>query len=139
MIGPGDPGGMLGLATYGGRVNVVAPDATASAQRAAILDVACASGWLDPKDEAANVTWVQSFYRDLFADSGGVPVPGDAYEGSLINHPNPDLADPSWNTSGIPWTTLYYKANYARLERVKAQWDPRNVFRHALSIPPSLP
>src|SRR5678816_4283414 len=40
-------GGMLGLATYGGRINTVAPDATASAQRGAILDMACTTGWLD--------------------------------------------------------------------------------------------
>ena len=53
---------------------------------------------------------VRSFYRDLFADSGGVPVPGDAYEGA-------------------------FKENYPRLQHVKARWDPRNVFHHALSIP----
>ena len=70
-------GGMLGLATYGGRINTVAPDATASAQRDSILDIACTTGWLDPRDEAKNLTWVRAFYRDLFAETGGVPVPGD--------------------------------------------------------------
>src|SRR6266487_4636822 len=59
---------------YGGRINTVAPDATASAQRDAILDVACNTGWLDPQDEAKNLAWVRAFYRDLFAESGGVPV-----------------------------------------------------------------
>jgi aclacinomycin oxidase len=127
-------GGMLGFATYGGRVNVVAPDATASSQRASILDMACTTGWLDPADEAGNTAWVRAFYRELFADTGGMPVPGDAYEGTLINHPDVDLADASWNTSGVPWSRLYYKDNYPRLQRVKARWDPRNVFRHALSI-----
>jgi hypothetical protein len=77
---------------------------------------------------------VRAFYRDLFADSGGVPVPGDAYDGTFINHPDTDLADPALNTSGVPWQTLYYKENYSRLQRVKAQWDPRNLFHHALSI-----
>jgi aclacinomycin oxidase len=128
---------MFGLATYGGRVNTVAPDATASAQRGAILDVACTAGWIDPREEAENVAWARAFYRDLFAGTGGVPVPGDAYEGALINHPDTDLADPTLNTSGVPWHTLYYKANYARLQRVKAQWDPRDVFRHALSVRPA--
>jgi aclacinomycin oxidase len=127
-------GGMLGMAAYGGRINTVASDATASAQRDSILDLACTTGWQDPRDEAKNLAWVRAFYRDLFADTGGVPIPGDAYDGAFINHPDPDLADPAWNTSGVPWSTLYYKDGYARLQRVKARWDPRDVFRHALSI-----
>jgi hypothetical protein len=127
-------GGMLGLATYGGRINTVAPDATASAQRDSILDIACTTGWLDTQEEAKNLTWVRSFYRDLFAESGGVPVTGEAYDGTFINHPDTDLADPALNTSRVPWHTLYYKSNYPRLQRVKARWDPRDVFRHALSI-----
>ena len=127
-------GGMLGLATYGGRINIVAPDATASAQRHSILDIACTTGWLDPREEEKNLKWVRAFYRDLFAERGGVPIPGAAYDGTFINHPDTDLADPKLNTSGVPWHTLYYNANYPRLQRIKAQWDPRNVFRHALSI-----
>ncbi len=127
-------GGMLGLATYGGRINTVAPDATASAQRGSILDMACTTGWLDPREEAKNLTWVRAFYRDRFAESGGVPVPGEAYDGAFINHPDTDLADPALNTSGVPWYRLYYKDNYPRLQRIKARWDPRDVFRHALSI-----
>jgi len=127
-------GGMLGLATYGGRINTVAPDATASSQRGSILDTACTTGWLDPREEAQNLAWVRAFYRDLFAESGGVPVPGEAYDGAMINHPDTDLADPALNTSGVPWHTIYYKEGYPRLQQIKARWDPRNVFRHALSI-----
>jgi hypothetical protein len=130
------PGGSLGLATYGGRVNTVAPDATASAQRDSILDTSCSVGWQDPQDEARNLTWVRAFYRDLFADTGGVPVPGEICDGAMINHPDVDLADPEWNTSGVPWHTLYYKDNYPRLQWIKSRWDPGNVFHHALSIRP---
>lgn len=127
-------GGVLGMATYGGRINNVATDATAAAQRNSILDMACNVGWMDEADAAKNLTWVRAFYRELFANSGGVPVPGDAYDGAFINHPDVDLADPALNTSGVPWHALYYNENYPRLQRIKARWDPRNVFRHALSI-----
>jgi FAD/FMN-containing dehydrogenase len=129
-------GGMLGFASYGGRVNTLAPDATASVHRHSILDMACTTGWLDPREEAKNLAWVRGFYRELFAESGGVPIPGPAYDGAMINHPDTDVADPALNTSGVPWPALYYHANYPRLQRAKAQWDPRNEFRHALSIRP---
>jgi aclacinomycin oxidase len=71
---------------------------------------------------------VRAFYRDVFAQTGGVPAPGDGFDGALINHPDTDLADPTLNTSGVAWQTIYYQVNYPRLQRVKAQWDPRNVF-----------
>ncbi len=128
-------GGMLGLASYGGRINAVAPDATAAAQRRSIADLACTAGWLAPDDADAHLAWVRAFYRELFADSGGVPVPGDTTDGAFINHPDTDLADAAWNRSGVPWTTLYYQDNVARLQGAKARWDPRQVFRHGLSIP----
>jgi hypothetical protein len=128
------PGGTLALGTYGGRVNTVPPGETATAQRDAILSLGCVAGWGNPKDEAAALAWVRPLYRDLFAETGGVPVPGEATDGAMINHPDVDLADPAWNTSGVPWHTFYYKDNYPRLQRVKARWDPRNVFHHALSI-----
>jgi FAD/FMN-containing dehydrogenase len=129
-------GGMFGLASYGGRINAVEPLATASAHRDCILTTACNTGWLDPRDEEKNLAWVRAFYRELFADTGGVPAPGVRAGGALINHPDSDLADATLNTSGVPWFELYYRASYPRLQRIKAKWDPRNVFRHALSIQP---
>jgi aclacinomycin oxidase len=127
-------GGFIGLATYGGRVNVLPPDATAAAQRSSILDAALAVGWQNAEDEARSLSWVREFYRDLFAETGGVPVPNASTDGAMINHPDADLADPDWNTSGVPWHTMYYLNNYARLQQVKARYDPRNVFHHALAI-----
>ena len=131
------PGGMVGLATYGGKINTVAPNATASAQRDSILTTSCTVGWMDHREEVRSLAWVRAFYREMFAATGGVPVPGDVCDGAFINHPDVDLADPEWNTSGVPWSTLYYKDNYPRLQRIKARWDPRNVFHHALSIRPA--
>jgi hypothetical protein len=129
-------GGGFGMATYGGQVNTVAPDATASPQRDCILDVACNTGWGDPEGEKASLSWVRNFYYDLFKNSGGVPVPNGQTAGSMINHPDTDLADPQWNKSGVPWHSLYYHSNYSRLQQVKSKWDPLNIFYHTLSIRP---
>lgn len=127
-------GGGLGMATYGGKVNTIAPGATASAQRDSILDVACNTGWISPEGAAPSLEWVRNFYKDLFPASGGVPAPNDQTDGTMINHPDTDLATAEWNQSGVPWSTLYYKENYPRLQQVKAKWDPLNIFYHALSI-----
>ena len=51
----------------------------------------------------------RAFYQELFAETGGVPLPGEAYDGAFINHPDTDLADLTLITSGVPWYTLYYK------------------------------
>ncbi|GAA4068698.1 FAD-binding oxidoreductase [Actinomadura miaoliensis] len=126
-------GGMLNLYTFGGRVNTVAPDATATPHRDTIMKVFLINGWEDPADDHRHITWLRELYRDLYADTGGVPAPGD---GAFINYPDADLADPAWNR-GAPWHTLYYRDNYARLQQVKARWDPRDVFRHALSVRPA--
>ncbi|MDO6432702.1 FAD-binding oxidoreductase [Flavitalea sp. BT771] len=132
-----DPvGGGLGMATYGCQVNKVASDATASAQRDCILDVACNTGWGNPEGEIASLAWVREFYQELFKTSGGVPVPNEQTAGSMINHPDTDFADPKWNKSGVPWHSLYYNGNYSRLQQVKSKWDPLNIFYHALSIRP---
>jgi FAD/FMN-containing dehydrogenase len=127
--------GML-LIGYGGAVRSVPAGATAVAQRDVVMKAVYQNIWLDEADDAANVAWVRNLYRDVYAATGGVPVPGEVDDGSYINYPDADLADPAWNTSGVPWSTLYYKENYPRLQRVKAKWDPRNIFHHALSVQP---
>jgi aclacinomycin oxidase len=128
--------GML-LIGYGGEVRSVPAGATAVAQRDVIMKAVFQNIWVDETQDAASLSWVRNLYRDVYAATGGVPVPDDANDGSYINYPDADLADPAWNTSGVPWPTLYYKDNYPRLRQVKARWDPLDVFRHALSIEPA--
>jgi len=128
------PGGFMGLATYGGKVNTVASDVTASSQRNAILTTACVSGWLDSEEESKYMEWVRNCYKDLFKDTGGVPVSNKQLGGCIIAHPDNDLADPELNKSGVPWHKLYYPDNYARLQKIKAKWDPLNIFKHSLSV-----
>lgn len=128
--------GML-LVGYGGQVRAQPSGSTATAQRDVVMKAVYQSVWLDEVDDAANLAWVRDLYRDVYAATGGVPVPGEVSDGSYINYADNDLADPVWNTSGVPWSTLYYKDNYPRLRRVKARWDPRNVFHHPLAIEPA--
>ncbi|MFE3875599.1 FAD-binding oxidoreductase [Kitasatospora sp. NPDC059146] len=125
--------GML-VVGYGGQVRAVEPGATAVAQRDVVMKAVYHSVWAEEKDDDAHLSWVRALYREVYRDTGGVPVPGAVSDGSYINYPDADLADPAWNTSGVPWHTLYYQGGYPRLQRAKARWDPRNVFRHALSV-----
>ncbi|MFJ8017268.1 FAD-dependent oxidoreductase [Streptomyces sp. NPDC096339] len=122
------------LGSFGGQINATAENASASVHRTAIMLASVFSCWDVPADDAKHQTWNREFYRDLYADTGGVPVPSDRYDGCFVNWPDPDLADPAWNTSGVPWTTLYYKGNYAKLQQVKAKYDPKDIFRHKLSV-----
>ncbi|MFJ4854613.1 FAD-binding oxidoreductase [Streptomyces sp. NPDC088730] len=133
----GTPAGGLELFGYGGQVNTVRPGETAVAQRDSVMKADFHTVWADESDDAASLAWVRDFYRDVYRDTGGVPVPDGISDGSYINYPDVDLADPAWNTSGVPWHTLYYKDNYPRLQRVKSRWDPLNVFHHPLAVRPA--
>ncbi|GAA2601516.1 FAD-binding protein [Actinomadura fulvescens] len=130
-----NPTAIVMLMSHGGKVNTVAPGATAVAQRDSVIKANYIGFWTDQARDDEHVAWVRDFYRDVYADTGGVPVPGDRTDGCFINYADADLADPKWNGSQVAWHRLYYKDNYPRLQQVKARWDPRNVFHHALSIP----
>lgn len=125
---------LVALDSYGGRVNTVAPDATAVAQRDSVLKVLFMNTWQDAADDAVNLGWMRRFHGAVFAKTGGVPAPDDSQDGAFLNFADTDLADPEWNTSDSPWHELYYKDNYPRLQGVRAAYDPRGVFGHALSV-----
>jgi aclacinomycin oxidase len=131
-----NPKATLLLNGTGGRARSVSSGATAVAQRDSVLKAIFQICWDKPADDERQLRWLREFYRAVFARTGGVPVPDGHADGSYINYPDVDLADPAWNTSGVPWHTLYYKENYPRLQQVKARWDPLDMFRHALSVRP---
>ncbi|MEU1120031.1 FAD-binding protein [Streptomyces sp. NPDC005879] len=132
-----NPAALLLIAGYGGRVNAVAPDATAVAQRDSVLKLQYLAFWQDAAEDARHLAWVREFYRDVYGASGGVPAPGRVNDGCFVNYADTDLGDPALNTSKTPWHSLYYKDNYPRLQRVKADWDPRGILRHAQSVEPA--
>lgn len=132
-----NPAGIVEIAGYGGKVNTLSPSATAVPQRDSVMKMLYLSLWATPAEDTKNLTWVRNWYRNVYAASGGVPAPFNGVnDGAFINYADADLADPELNRSGVPWHSLYFKDNYARLRGVKSQYDPRNLFRHALSIRP---
>lgn len=112
----------------------MASNATVVPQRDSIIKPQFIVSWTDSSMDDENIAWVRELYRDVFSDTGGVPVPNALTDGCYVNYADGDLSDPAWNTSGVPWSELYYKANYAALQRIKATWDPANVFRHDQSV-----
>jgi FAD binding domain/Berberine and berberine like len=125
---------LVQIDSYGCRVNAVGAADTAVPQRDSVLKLQYQVYWTDPAQEAQHLNWIRSFYSAVYASTGGVPVPNAVTDGCYVNYPDIDLSDPSFNRSGVPWSTLYYKGNYPRLRQVKAKYDPRNIFRHRQSI-----
>lgn len=119
----------------GGQISAVPNSATAISYRNSVMLAFWNVYWPTPAGDAANIAWIRNFYSQIFATTGGVPDPANAaYQGCCINLPDLDMADPTINTSGVPWQTLYYGSNYPRLQTAKAKWDPNNYFQHPMSI-----
>ncbi|MFI1617596.1 FAD-dependent oxidoreductase [Streptomyces lydicus] len=159
-----NPQALLQVDSYGGAINLPDRHETAVYQRSSVLKLQYQTYWrnedsnedgvadhhdadVDPSIAAPHLRWIREFYRDVYAETGGVPVlqpdgaaDGDAplpvTDGCYINYPDTDLDDPEWNTSGQSSHRLYYGDNYRRLQGVKEYWDPRNVFRNAQSVQP---
>ncbi len=119
-----NPQALVQVDSYGCQVNAVDPAATAVAQRSSIMKLQYQTYWTDPADDDANLAWIRGLYTAMYGEDG--PMPDDLMDGCYVNYPDVDLKD---------WSTLYYKENYARLQRVKARWDPLNIFNHQQSIP----
>jgi hypothetical protein len=48
--------------------------------------------------------------------------------GAYVNVPNIGMAD---------WATAYWGSNFDRLRKIKAKYDPHNIFQYEQSIPPA--
>ncbi|PXX61066.1 FAD/FMN-containing dehydrogenase [Nocardia tenerifensis] len=119
---------------FGGAINARPAHAAAMPVRDSFMKMLIHAAWRDPADDEKFLRWARELYREVYAETGGVPVPDEVNGGSYINYPDPDLRDSDWNSSGVPWHSFYYRDNYPRLQRIKSTWDPRGVFQHPLSI-----
>ncbi|MGP4102130.1 FAD-binding oxidoreductase [Nonomuraea sp. KM90] len=129
-----NPAAAFYLLSHGGAINAAGPADTAMAHRDAVLKAYGSVFWWDPREDDLHLSWIRETYHGLFAEAGGVPDPDRGYGGAFVNYADADLADPELNRSGVPWHRLYFRDNYAALQRVKARWDPGDTFRHALSV-----
>jgi aclacinomycin oxidase len=129
-------GGSAGFVTWGGEINALRPQDTAVAERDSVALFSVANFWDNPAEDEKHLSWTRTLYRDVFAATGGVPVPNDRTGGCYINWPDPDLLEDEWNRSDVPWSELYYGGNYKKLQEAKSRWDPHQVFKHHLSVEP---
>jgi FAD/FMN-containing dehydrogenase len=117
------PGGVI-LDSWGGAISRVAPGATAFVHRRALASaqyVAHFPAGVTKGRVRAATGWMNSWYASMRPYVGG-----EAYQ----NYIDPALPH---------WARAYYGANLARLERIKAKWDPDGVWRFAQSIPTAAP
>jgi FAD/FMN-containing dehydrogenase len=83
--------------------------------------VAFESTWTDPADNEANVAWAREAWASMrrFAASG-----------IYLNFPG-------FGEEKEELLRAAYGPNYARLQALKTQYDPANLFRMNLNIPPA--
>jgi FAD/FMN-containing dehydrogenase len=119
----GSDGGIL-LDSMGGAIDRVPSTATAFVHRSSLF---LAQYFVTLPQEAShgvvsrNQRWLDGLWDALRADASGF-----AYQ----NYIDPALPD---------WQHAYYGRNLARLTKVKAAYDPQNLFHFAQSIPTTLP
>ncbi len=118
-----NPLALLQVDSYGCQINSVASDATAVPQRSSIMKLQYQTYWTKESDDGANLDWIGGFYDAMYGSDG--PLPDGVMDGCYVNYPDVDLAR---------WQELYYQAGYAKLQQVKATWDPGDVFNHAQSV-----
>ncbi|WP_345639385.1 FAD-binding oxidoreductase [Rugosimonospora acidiphila] len=120
----------------GGRMNALSTTETAIVQRDSILKLVYSTHWENPAETDRHLAWLREFYADVYAETGGVPVPNEQTNGSYVNNPDFDVFEEQWNKSGLAWHELYYQHNYPRLQRVKQHWDPLGIFTNPFAVRP---
>ena len=105
--------------TYGGEINKVASDATAFVHRGKTrYSIQYYKEWDSAGPTNANVAAMRTLYLSMRPFVSG---------GCYVNYCDLDLGD--------GYAKAYWGDNLPRLMRIKAEADPKNVFRHAQSVP----
>jgi FAD/FMN-containing dehydrogenase len=105
--------------TYGGAINKIAADATAFVHRANTKYVMqYYMQWDSPGASDANIAMMRTLYASMRPFVSG---------GCYVNYCDLDLGD--------GYAKAYWGDNLPRLMKVKAAVDPKNIFKHAQSVP----
>jgi len=105
--------------TYGGAINKMAADATAFVHRGNTkYSMQYYMQWDSPSASDANITAMRTLYASMRPFVSG---------GCYVNYCDLDLGD--------GYAKAYWGDNLPRLTKIKAQFDPKNIFRHAQSVP----
>jgi hypothetical protein len=108
------------LEHFHGAVTRVGVTETAVPHREPGWNVLIPSVWTDPAETEANIAWgreTHAAFKEYLTDRRWLNYLGD------------DQAEDAIRGA--------YGPNYDRLARVKAKWDPDNVFRHNHNIAPA--
>jgi hypothetical protein len=106
----------------GGAMSRVPLSHGAFARRSAPFLLGIESNWNEPAEDSANITWAREVFNDI---QSRFPSAG-AY-----------LNFPGFGEEGDALLRRSFDSNYARLQEVKAKYDPENVFRSNLNIAPN--
>jgi FAD/FMN-containing dehydrogenase len=103
-----------------GAAGRVGPDETAFGHRDAKYAMVIGAFWPDAADDEADVRWVREYYDAIHPYTG--------FEGGYVNFMSEDDAGRA---------PVNYGRNYERLRRVKAAYDPDNLFHLNQNIAPT--
>jgi FAD/FMN-containing dehydrogenase len=105
--------------TYGGAINRIAADATAFVHRANTRYVMqYYMQWDNAGATDANIAMMRTLYASMRPFVSG---------GCYVNYCDLDLGD--------GYAKAYWGDNLPRLMKIKAEVDPKNIFKHAQSVP----
>jgi FAD/FMN-containing dehydrogenase len=116
--------GSIAFDALGGAVNRIKPAATAFVHRDALWLAQYYTSWRAPGSRGGVTNqrnWINSYYSSVHPHASG-----QAYQ----NYPDPSLSN---------WQQAYYGANYARLQMVKSEYDPMQLFTFPQAIKPLSP
>jgi FAD/FMN-containing dehydrogenase len=94
----------------------VPAETTAFVHRSSLFNISIIAQWVRDEEAEANLRWTDDLMAVLRPH-----LSGEVYQ----NYADEQLED---------WPQAYYGANYGRLQRVKAAFDPDDFFGHPQSV-----